>query len=183
MRSVVHRKLPEPERKIVLYNCSDSSESDEDTVNQVVCEVSEELKEEIKKFKRKKRKFRRTEKELRKTIKYYQKKSSEARFENENLNTINASLISELSCKGKDCDCGIKNHFILDALNAELKARITELEAQKGPEGDRCNCNLKVEEEIIKKEIEYFESDMSSGNLKDDKNLCTFLGLCNQILL
>ena len=62
MRSVVHRKSPEPERKIILYNFSDSSESDEDTVNQVVCEVSEELKEEIKKFKRKKRKFRRTEK-------------------------------------------------------------------------------------------------------------------------
>ena len=104
MRSVVHRKSPEPERKIVLYNCSDSSESDEDTVNQVVCEVSEELKEEIKKFKRKKRKFRRTEKELRKTIKYYQKKASEARFENENLKMINASLKSELLCKGEDCD-------------------------------------------------------------------------------
>ena len=61
-------------------------------------------------------------------------------------------------------------------MNAELKARITKLEAQKGPGGDQCNCNLKIEEEIIKKETEYFESDMSSGNLKDDITPCTFLG-------
>ena len=50
-------------------------------------------------------------------------------------------------------------------MNAELKARITKLEAQKGPGGDRCDCNLKVEKEIIKKETEYFESDIFPGNL------------------
>ena len=104
MRSVVHRKKPEPERKIVFLSGSSSdSSSDEDTVNQVVGEVSEELKEEIKRLKRKRRKFRKTEKELWKTIKYYQKSLSEANHENEYLVTINSSLKSEISCKGQDC--------------------------------------------------------------------------------
>ena len=104
MKSVVHRKKPEPERKIVFLSGSSSDSSrDEDTVNQVVGEVSEELKEEIKKLKRKKRKFRKTEKELWKTIKYYQKSLSGANHENKYLVTINSSLKSEISCKGQHC--------------------------------------------------------------------------------
>ena len=104
MRSVVHKKKPEPERKIVFLSGSSSdSSSDEDTVNQVVGEVSEELKDEIKKLKRKKRKFRKTEKELRKTIKYYQKRLFDENLRNKHLLSINASLKSESSCKGQDC--------------------------------------------------------------------------------
>ena len=93
MKSVVHlkpRETAEPERKVVLYS-SESSESDEDTVGQIVSEVNEELKNEIlsirQKFKRKKRKNR--------------KRLSETRLKNLHLMTIIASLQSELACKGQ----------------------------------------------------------------------------------
>ena len=49
MKSVVYlrtRETVEPERKVVLYS-SESSESDGDTVGQIVSEVNEELKNKV----------------------------------------------------------------------------------------------------------------------------------------
>ena len=82
----------EPERKILLLS---SDSSDEDTVEQIVNEVSDELKKEVfsirKKFRRKKRKLK--------------KKLLDARLKNKNLISRNASLQSELLYKGQDCIC------------------------------------------------------------------------------
>ena len=89
----------EPERKILLLS---SDSSDEDTVEQIVNEVSDELKQEVlsirKKFRRKKRKLK--------------KKLWDARLKNKNLIMKNASLQSELSCKGQDCICLTKSFLL-----------------------------------------------------------------------
>ena len=94
MRSVVYlrtRGTEEPERKVVLYS-SESSESDGDTVGQIVSEVNEELKNKVlsirKSFKRKKKKNR--------------KRLSEMRLKNLQLMTIIASLQSEIASKGRN---------------------------------------------------------------------------------
>ena len=89
----------EPERKILLLS---SDSSDEDTVEQIVNEVSDELKQEVfsirKKFKRKKRKLK--------------KKLLDARLKNKNLIMKNASLQSELLCKGQDCKYMFDKSFL-----------------------------------------------------------------------
>ena len=93
MKSVVYlrtRETAEPERKVVLYS-SESSESDGDTVGQIVSEVNEELKNKVlsirKSFKRKKKN---------------RKRLSEIRLKNLQLMTIIALLQSELACKGRN---------------------------------------------------------------------------------
>ena len=93
----------EPERKILLLS---SDSSDEDTVEQIVNEVSDELKKEVfsirKKFRRKKRKLK--------------KKLLDARLKNKNLIMENALLQSELLCKGQDYICQTNHSFVKFAL-------------------------------------------------------------------
>ena len=164
MKSVVYlrtRETAEPERKVVLYS-SESSESDGDTVGQIVSEVNEELKNKVlsirKSFKRKKKKNR--------------KRLSEIRLKNLQLMTIIASLQSELACKGRKTisfqiiPTSLNFLIFLDSLIEEMKIQLTEARTVS----DNCKCNLKSEEQIIKKEtfLEYFESDdktLSAGDI------------------